>query len=119
MRKLIFLGLLPFAVQAAEFVSPLTFDGSNEQKQQVIRYIEKRVEKQMKLFGDSASPTMKSLLEEQSLTSFKKMLDVIDKVLLKEVIKRNCKSAIDLCDYTTIEMLYEQDLESKNKKLKW
>lgn len=120
MKKIILITLyLPFVGFAADFVSPITFDGSDEQKQQVIAYIEERVEEQIKSFGDESSHSMRQMLEEQSLKSFKALTQTTDKELLQAVIKRNCSGGIDLCDYTVIEMLYQQDLKAKNKKLEW
>lgn len=105
---------------AGGFVHPLKFDGSEAQKQQVIRYIEQRVQSTYCDSGlDMCQPTTLRMMEKQNLKAFKELTGVTNASVLATVIDTYCDPGLDMCDYNTIWMMYRQNNKASKEKLGW
>ena len=64
------------------------------------------------------NPSNLRIMEENELKSFKKLLVVKDKTLLRKVLIEVC-DILDMCNYEYILIMYEQEKKASNSKLKW
>lgn len=109
----------PLFAQAG-FIHPMDFDGSEAQKQEVIKYIKDRVHRDYCEGGlDMCQPTTLRMMEDQNLSSFKKATQATDRKIMDRVIKDYCQGDIDMCNYGTILMMYQQNLKASKKELSW
>lgn len=105
--------------QPMDFVHPMGFDGSEKQKQAAVDYITKQVKKQYCDDGlDMCQDFMLRMMEDENLSAFKRLTKADNKSILDRVIKDYCQG-IGLCDYVTIEMMYNENLKASKKKLEW
>lgn len=122
MRKFIVLMTFLAAPVAAnaQFINPMKFDGSEAQKQEVIKYIKARVKK---TYCDGpvnmCQETTLRMMEKQNLDAFKAATKATNKKIMDKVIETYCNGAIDMCDYATINMMYTQDLKASKQDLQW
>lgn len=117
----VILGVMLFPISAmAGFIHPMDFDGSEAQKQEVIKYIKDRVQQD---YCDSqldmCQPSMLRMMEDQNLSSFKKATQATDRKVMDRVISDYCNSPVDICNYGTILMMYQQNLNASKKQLNW
>ncbi len=122
MRLIIFFMALIFStnVYASEFIHPMDFDGSEEQKEKVIKYIEEKVrEDYCNGALDMCQPTTLRMMENQNMQAFKEAIKATDRVIMDRVIKDYCNGAISMCSYTTILMMYKQNKNANEKSLEW
>ncbi|MGM3172955.1 hypothetical protein [Dickeya lacustris] len=113
------LTVLPLASLAAPagFVNPLTFKGSEAEKASVVKYIQTRVQNEMKVTGMNNASTAR-MMEESNLTAFKALTSVESKDTLKKVIDNYC-NRIDMCGYATLKLMYDKELKDSKKSLSW
>lgn len=120
-NKSVILGMMLFPISAmAGFIHPMDFDGSEAQKQEVIKYIKDRVQRDY-CDGelDMCQPTTLRMMEQQGLSAFKKASQATDREVMDRVIKDYCQGDIDMCDYSTILMMYQQNMNASKKELTW
>lgn len=58
------------------------------------------------------------MMENEELQSFKALCKVADKTLLDEVISSYCDE-IDMCNYQTLLMMYNEQEHASKTELKW
>jgi len=117
-RLLLFLLCLVLAVPAfaANFVNPIGFQPTSENKKAVVEYIQQNVKQECSKVGMDSESTLR-MMEEQNLEAFKKLLSAQDNDVLRRVINQCC--GVGMCNYATIHMMYEQEMAAKGKSLKW
>jgi hypothetical protein len=98
------------------FVSPINFVETDENKEKVINFIKKQVKDDYSKIGMDDPSTLR-MMEEENLKAFKKLTQVKNISLLKDVIKTYCD--IGMCNYSTILMMYEEQEKASKKKLEW
>jgi hypothetical protein len=104
-------------VYAADFVHPLDFEDTEEERQKVIQYIESVVKETYSKIGMDDPSTLR-MMEREHLDCFKKLTKVTDnRALLDRVIKTYCD--IGMCDYSTIWMMYQEESKASKEKLTW
>lgn len=108
--------LFSVPVFAAEFVSPIGFDATNENKTAVVEYIKQTVKREYSEIGMDSESILR-MMENQNLDAFKKLLSAKDEGVLARVIKEYC--GIGMCNYVTIHMMYEQEMKAKGQWLQW
>jgi hypothetical protein len=121
MKKLIvcFLLILPLGVNA-DFIHPMDFDGSDEQKQRVIEIIKKQVKKDYCESGlDMCQETTLRMMEEENLNAFKKATQAKNRKIMDRVIRDYCNNMLNMCSYANIWMMYEENLKASKKSLSW
>ena len=119
MKKLVLIITIVFSgmlMQAQEFVSPINFEETKENKEKVIAFIEKQVKEDYSAIGMDDPSTLR-MMEAENLKAFKELTKVTNTKLLKEVIKTYCE--IGMCNYSTILMMYEEENKASKQKLKW
>jgi len=102
--------------QAADFIHPMDFDGSESQKKAVISYIEECAKKSCAEVGLSDPSTLR-MMEKQNLSAFKALTQAKDRKMLDMVIQQ-C-DRIWLVDYSTIKMMYDQQVQASKDELSW
>jgi len=115
-KNILFLAIITSAMFAYELIHPLDFKGSEEEKTQVIKQIEKNVEETYCAIGMCDASTLR-MMEEEELNSFKELMNVENRKLLDSVIATYCE--IGMCSYSTILMMYEEELSASKQKLGW
>lgn len=98
------------------FLHPSDFKGTDEEKEQVIVFIQELTKKQMALIGMD-SPSLARQMEQQQLSSFKSLIQAEDRNTLDACIS-NLK-IIDSLDYTMLKAMYDNEVQAKNQKLSW
>ncbi|MDB9872820.1 hypothetical protein OAD02_05905 [Alphaproteobacteria bacterium] len=98
-------------------ISPIGFQNTDENRKKVISFIVKNVKKELTALGMD-NPSNLRIMEENELKSFKKLLDVKDKTLLRKVMIEVC-DILDMCNYEYILIMYEQEKKASNSKLEW
>lgn len=110
----------PFFILAEDFIHPMDFNGSKEQKDMIIKIIKNRVKKDYCDSGiDMCQNTTLRMMEQQNLNAFKIAIQAKNRKIMDRVIKDYCQSGIDMCNYTTILMMYNQNLQASQKQLDW
>jgi len=56
-------------------------------------------------------------MEEEELKSFKQLTEIKNRKLLDSVIATYCE--IGMCNYSTILMMYQEQLKASKKELTW
>lgn len=113
--------LSSFAFSApAGYVDPVSFDGSDSQKGQVIKYIKANVYKDYCKQLGQCSATMLRMMEEEELKSFKFLAAETKKheKEYRQVYKDYCET-INMCNYGTLKMMFNKEVESASKELTW
>lgn len=101
---------------AADFIHPLEFNGSKDQKNAVVSFIEESVKNSCASIGVN-DPATHRMMEKQNLNAFKSLTQAKDRALLDMVIQQ-CKD-IGIIDYNTINMMYNQQEQASKDKLSW
>lgn len=104
--------------QTNEFVNPVDFDGSAKQKQQVIRYIQQHTYNSACKRNNICSPAMLRTLEETNLDAFKRLTQAEDRDELRNTVRSTCFE-MKMCDYFSIETIYNENVKSKKRQLAW
>ena len=97
-------------------ISPIGFQNTDENRKKVISFIVKNVKKTLSNLGMDDPSTLR-MMENHELKSFKELLEVKDKTLLRTVIIDVCD--LDMCDYDTILTMYNHQKKASNSKLQW
>lgn len=108
--------LLSVNCLAANFIHPLDFKGSKAEKEQVVKYIEENVKETYSKIGMD-NPSVLRMMEKANLDAFKKLMKATNRELLDKVIDTYC--GIGMCNYKTINMMYEKEFKESQKKLDW
>lgn len=117
---IVILALFASFTAEAGFINPMDFDGSEQQKNEVIQYIKDRVRKDYCSSSlDMCQNTILRMMEKENLSAFKRATKATNRSIMDRVIKDYCSDSLDLCNYTTIEMMYKQNYEAGNERLKW
>lgn len=116
--KKIFLLLFSFILilNASDFVSPINFKGTEIEKKAVIEYIKDNMNKSLEKIGMNDPSTLR-LMEKKELSSFKELIKTENTKLLKSVIESLC--SINMCEYSTINLMYKKQLKDSAKELEW
>lgn len=112
----LFCFVLCVPVFAYEFVSPIGFQPTEENKSAVVNYIKESVKAEYSAIGVESETTLR-MMEKQNLVAFKKLLNATNKDVLARVIRQYCE--IGICNYVTIEMMYKQEMKAKGESLQW
>ncbi|MBD8682336.1 hypothetical protein IFT57_11255 [Pseudomonas sp. CFBP 13719] len=102
----------------ADFVHPMEFNGTEQQKDQVIQYITETVEKDYCGKVDMCDASTLRMMEASDLKSFKQAAKAKNREIMDTVIHDYCHR-VDMCSYSNIWMMYQQNLDASTKKLKW
>ena len=121
---MLFLLLFSSTVFAKEIINPLTFSGSQSEKNAVISFIETNVEEMYcgnELLESMCTNSLLRMMEEEELSSFKKLTNAKNPKILKNVINTYCYDSFleGFCNYTMILMMYEEEASAAGKKLEW
>jgi hypothetical protein len=104
----------------AKFIHPMDFNGSEQQKKNVIEIIKNRVNADYCQGAiDMCQPTTLRMMETQNLKAFKEASRANNRSIMDSVINDYCYGSIDMCNYTTILMMYKQNLTASKEKLAW
>ena len=111
--------ILPISA-LSEFIHPMDFDGSELQKEAIIKTIKDRVKKDYCESGlDMCQATTLRMMERENLRSFKKATKAKNRLIMDRAIFDYCNSALDMCNYSTIWMMYQENLKASQKSLSW
>jgi molecular chaperone GrpE (heat shock protein) len=110
--------LLCSSLVHADFIHPLEFDGSDEQKEQVIEYIKQRVKNDYCEKVDMCQDVMLRMMEKENLEAFKRLTQATEREILDRAIKDYC-GTVDMCSYQMIDMMYKENLKASKKELTW
>jgi len=119
MKKLFLVfGIVFFASNlfAQSFVSPIGFISNEVNKKKVISFIEKQVKDDYSAIGMDDPSTLR-MMEAENLKAFKELTKITNTSLLKDVIKTYCE--IEMCNYATILMMYNEQNKANKKTLEW
>ena len=103
---------------------PLDFNGSEQGKKNIISFIEKNVYKtycENEMLKSMCTNSLLRMMEDEELTSFKKLTKAKEETILNNVIQTYCLNSMleDMCMYSTILMMYEEEVKASGKKLTW
>ena len=59
------------------------------------------------------------MMERENLDAFKEASQAKDERIMGQVINDYCDSDLDMCNYSTINMMYKENLNSSKESLKW
>lgn len=118
-KKLITIALFSANAAAATFIHPLIFDGSENQRKQVIDYIKSIVHDEYCKKLDMCTPSTLRMMERSNLKAFKQLTTAKNRKLLDRMIRDYCHSSIRVCSYTSIKMMYAHNLSASEQKLEW
>jgi hypothetical protein len=93
------------------FVHPLDFKGTEFEMQNVKKYIKNNMNNTYSKIGMN-SWSIKRKMEKEEINAFNNLTKVKDRELLDRVIKTSYE--IGMCNYTTILMLYDKELNAPN-----
>jgi hypothetical protein len=99
-----------------EFVNPIGFKMTEENKAKVIAYIKKQVKEDYSKIGMDDPMTLR-MMEKENLDAFKELIKVKNPGLLGKVIKTYCD--IGMCNYVTIWMMYQEQNKASQEDLDW
>ena len=107
-----------------DIIDPLSFSGSQSEKNAVISFIERDVKKtycENELLESMCTNSILRMMEEEELQSFKKLIYAKNKNILNKVINTYCNNSLleSMCTYTIILMMYEEEVTAAGKKLDW
>ena len=103
---------------------PIDFKGSEQEKKNIISFIEKNVNEiycENELLKSMCTNSLLRMMEDEELTSFKKLTKAKEELILNNVIQTYCMNSMleDMCMYSTILMMYEEEVKASGKKLTW
>ena len=108
--------VLANSTTAIELIHPLDFNGTEEEKQRVIAYIEQNVKETYTAIG-MGDPSTLRMMENEELNSFKALMKKENRELLDNVIRQYC--GIGMCNYSTFLMMYNEQNKASKQKLEW
>ena len=103
---------------------PIDFKGSEQEKKNIISFIEKNVNEiycENEMLKSMCTNSLLRMMEDEELTSFKKLTKAKEELILNNVIQTYCKNSMleGVCMYSTILMMYEEEVRASGKKLSW
>ena len=103
---------------------PIDFKGSEQEKKNIISFIEKNVNKiycENEMLESMCTNSLLRMMEDAELTAFKKLAKAKEEAILNNVIQTYCMNSMleDMCMYSTILMMYEEEVRASGKKLTW
>ena len=116
MVSILFVLAISLPAFATDFVHPLDFTGSPEEKNDVIKFIEENVKKTYQQVGMDDPATLR-MMENDELDCFKQLTKITNRQLLDDVITQYCN--VGMCTYNTILMMYKEQEKASGEKLKW
>ena len=126
MKTLLTLFVLFFSsfVFGKNLIDPLSFSGSQSEKNAVISFIERDVKKtycENELLESMCTNSMLRLMEEEELRSFKILTNAKNKKILNKVTSTYCDNSMleGFCTYTMILLMYEEEVKALGQKLEW
>jgi hypothetical protein len=119
LKKLILATMLFSTAAHAKFIHPMDFDGSEAQKEEVIKYIKDNVKKDYCDKLDMCQASNLRMMERENLNAFKKATQAKNRKIMDQVIHDYCTSGLDMCSYINIQMMYEENNKADNEKLSW
>lgn len=112
-KTILFLILLYSALVQAEFIHPMDYDGSQEQKKAVKQFIKQQVQhdycQELNICNASALRKM----EKKNFRAFMKATHATDRKVMDEAID-HCMHYMDMCEYSIIELKYSDIKKSEN-----
>ncbi|MBI0165146.1 hypothetical protein BGI15_02845 [Snodgrassella alvi] len=112
-KTILFLILLYSALVQAEFIHPMDYDGSQEQKKAVKQFIKQQVQhdycQELNICNASALRKM----EKKNFRAFMKTTHATDRKVMDEAID-HCMHYMDMCEYSIIELKYSDIKKSEN-----
>lgn len=112
----IFIALISITSYASSLIHPHSFKGSDIEKKQLIKQIQQAAKAKSVLIGMN-DPTTLRMMEKEELNAFKSLLKNSNKQLLDISIEQACGAG--MCDYSSINMLYQQHVQSNSSELEW
>ncbi|RLM12594.1 hypothetical protein BIY27_11585 [Gibbsiella quercinecans] len=100
-----------------DFVNPLDFTGTKEERNAVIRYIERNVKDSLADI-DVTDPMSLRLMEKADLDAFKELTKATDRDLFEKVLNDYCDE-LDVCDYNALNLMYKEQLKASKETLSW
>lgn len=119
MKKTLVLAILTLVCVSAfadDFIHPLDFRGTEQEKKAVIAFIQEYVKDTYTAIGMGDPATLR-MMEREELEAFKKLTAAKNRKLLDEVIRTY--RPIGMGSYTTISMMYEEQLKASQESLAW
>lgn len=104
--------------EKTNFISPINFEDTPENREKVISFIKYCVKETYCENDNDCNPIVLRMMEKTNLDSFKNIANPSNKDLMQKTISTYCDYS-SCCQYATIEMMYNQMLESENSKLEW
>lgn len=101
---------------SSNFLHPMDFKNTDEQKQQVINYIEVQTKKSLEMI-DSYNNILAREMEQQELNSFKALTQAKDRQVMDNLIKQ--LKSINSLNYILLKEMYDQEMMASSQELTW
>ncbi|WP_027177825.1 hypothetical protein [Maridesulfovibrio bastinii] len=108
--------LIATSCLAADFVNPIGFQATEQNKAAVVNYIKQSVKQDCYRVGMTSESTLR-MMEKQDLDAFQKLLSAKAPNTLTRIINQYC--ATGMCNYSTIRMMYDHEMRAKGQSLAW
>lgn len=100
----------------AAFLHPMDFENTEEQKQQVIKYIKVQTKKTLETIN-SYNNILAREMEQQELNSFKALTKAKDRETMDNIIRQ--LNSINSLNYIMLKEMYDQEMMASNQELTW
>ena len=109
---------------AKNIIHPLDFKESEQEKENIISFIEKNIYEiycENEMLSSMCTNSLLRMMEDDELDSFKKLTRAKEESILNNVIQTYCQNSMleDMCTYGTILMMYEDEVRASGEKLSW
>ena len=122
----IFLVMIFFSTPsiAKNIIHPLDFKESEQEKENIISFIEKNIYEiycENEMLSSMCTNSLLRMMEDDELDSFKKLTRAKEESILNNVIQTYCQNSMleDMCTYGTILVMYEDEVRASGEKLSW
>ena len=105
--------ILPLPGFSVDLIHPHDFLETEKEKADLIAFIRKFVEKKLSAIGMNDEAT-RNASERFELRAFYQLTKVENRELLDFAIEDSC--GLDMCNYTSIKMVYDEQLEASGLK---
>lgn len=95
--------------QPADFVNPLNYDHSEQQKAKVIQYIKEGNLHKYCDDEEACHPSVLQLAQSDNVTAFLELSKIQNKEYLNKLIEENCNSEFFKCSYEDLLKVYEEN----------
>jgi hypothetical protein len=89
------------------------------QKDRIIQIIKDRTRDDYCNKLNMCQETILRMMERENLEAFKRATKAQNRKIMNQVIKDYCRSGLDMCNYATIWMMYEENLNASQESLSW